>query len=70
MKKVTIWKTVSDDGVAKLNHIEDGWNFDKYPKPKSKEFTNQTAWENMKWESTHGFLNSWNHIINVHSFIC
>lgn len=56
MKQITIWYMITDDGNKKLNHIENGWAVGDYPKPKSKDFVNQKAWKNMKWEGKYGYL--------------
>lgn len=56
MKAITIWKVLDKNGVAKHNHIEDGWVLRAYPEPLSEEYTNQKAWANMNWICVLGYL--------------
>lgn len=49
MMRVTIWSLITETGI-KHNHIEEGWAEGSFPKPLSEEFTNQKAWEKMKWD--------------------
>jgi hypothetical protein len=61
MKKVTIWSVVNlETKEKKHNHIEDGWTSALSPRPIDNKFTNQTAWENVKyplaWQNESGYL--------------
>lgn len=56
--EITKWSVKKDDGSVSFNHIEDGWVDGDYPKPLKQEFTNQTAWKNMKW------IKEYVHLIN------
>ncbi|WEG18580.1 hypothetical protein PQ478_08860 [Alkalihalophilus pseudofirmus] len=62
-KAITVWSVITEFGV-KLNHIEDGWvNGDK-PQPIKKEFTNQLAWQNLKWKKEHKILNEKRQVVS------
>lgn len=65
MKPITAWYELKKDGTKSLNHIQDGWSFALYPLPIKPEFTNQTAWVNMKWESVFGYLTKDNRVIRL-----
>lgn len=54
--KITVWNVRNDNGVIKLNHIEDGWSDNEYPLPIKKEYKNQESWKNMKWEKKYAHL--------------
>lgn len=54
--KITVWNLVTDKGVIKMNHIEDGWVDGDFPKPKKKEFVNQKGWEKLKWTKKYANL--------------
>jgi hypothetical protein len=54
--KITVWNMINDRGVIYFNHIENGWSDSVYPKPKKDEYTNQKAWENMKWIKKYAYL--------------
>lgn len=45
LKMITVWQKYYDDNDPKLNHIEDGWSKDEYPKPIKLTFANQEAWK-------------------------
>lgn len=67
LKPITVWKVVtyieqehSEEKlkVVKLNHIEDGWSLNTYPRPKSEKYTNQRSWKDMNWIAQQAFLTS------------
>jgi hypothetical protein len=70
MKEVTIWSIIDlRTRQRKHHHIQDGWTYDLVPKPISKEFTNQKAWENLGkyeiWENQAGHLWESGHLVKI-----
>jgi hypothetical protein len=65
MKEITIWYELKKDGSTALNHIADGWVFSEHPLPVKPEFTNQTAWVNMKWKPVFGYLTNDQRVIRL-----
>lgn len=65
MKKITAWtkiEPIKDEkgnivGESKhFNHISDDWSESTYPLPAKDIYTNQQAWQQMKWEKRFGYL--------------
>lgn len=56
LKMITVWYKYYDDNDPKLNHIEDGWSKNEYPKPIKSSFANQEAWRKSEWERKYAYL--------------
>ncbi|MDE1398284.1 hypothetical protein PVN36_19585 [Bacillus licheniformis] len=66
VKMITVrYKYDDKRSEAKLNHIEDGWINEDYPKPKDPSYSNQEAWKKSNWERKHAYLDEQYHVLNV-----
>ncbi|WP_340035136.1 hypothetical protein [Bacillus sp. FSL K6-0993] len=48
-----------------MNHIEDGWSKDEYPKPIKLTFANQEAWKKSEWERKYAYLDEKSRVMDA-----